>query len=460
MTKQSRNNNNNNNNNKTITNNDSIQQSQEADNSDSFENEPYAPEQRVPTLADDEDTSEDRSQVPQADDNDDDTSSEGRPTDTKKTRSPTKLMEKAIRKIVDEAKKWPLSSPDQRATNWIALLTAISRNVVTANIPHKVLLTTILELAQSTLGALDSSKFINGATLIESALPALVNDDELKHGIAIKNPDQIRRVAALIAPFTDIANRSPDMQMLVLLDDTLAPLVAFPTDVAPMGIKAFDACPRRLRFFRATVVEAMSITKIAMTRDRYLADRLRVVSSNEDLDKIVKDICTQTADIRVPTEAAPVSRVAAITRPHPREQQSRAKAHYSSDAFCRHCRRPGHDLSECRKLQRLLHSTPTDHFTAPPKKGRSSNNSWTASARPLNNITSRPLGVIGNNSNVSATTTFTPFVPGIVNGKLASMLVDTGAQATVCSRKFATQYGCTISPSKSNLHTADGTAAG
>jgi hypothetical protein len=83
MTKQSRNNNNNNNNNKTITNNDSIQQSQEADNSDSFENEPYAPEQRVPTLADDEDTSEDRSQVPQADDNDDDTSSEGRPTDTK-----------------------------------------------------------------------------------------------------------------------------------------------------------------------------------------------------------------------------------------------------------------------------------------------------------------------------------------------------------------------------------------
>jgi hypothetical protein len=48
-------------------------------------------------------------------------------------------------------------------------------------------------------------------------------------------------------------------------------------------------------------------------------------------------------------------------------------------------------------------------------------------------------------------------VPGIVNGQLASMLVDTGAQATVCSRKFASQYDCAIGPSESNLHTADGT---
>lgn len=37
------------------------------------------------------------------------------------------------------------------------------------------------------------------------------------------------------------------------------------------------------------------------------------------------------------------------------------------------------------------------------------------------------------------------------------MLVETGAQATVCSRKFASQYDCAIGPSKSSLHTADGT---
>lgn len=45
----------------------------------------------------------------------------------------------------------------------------------------------------------------------------------------------------------------------------------------------------------------------------------------------------------------------------------------------------------------------------------------------------------------------------MVNGKLASMLVDNGGQATVCSRKFDSQYDCAIGPSASNLHTAVGT---
>ncbi len=438
MTKRFRNNNNY----KTI-NNDSIQSE---DQQQQEGNDNLNPEFEVSQTQDQEYQDQEEAQDLTSDEESDD-----RSDDSGETKLPSKRMEKTINKIIDATKSWPLTSHKQRATSWIALLAAISRSVVIKKISFKDLLTAILEMVQTTLGDLDASKFVNSTSLIASALPALIDNEDLKRFFAIHHPDQIRQVANLVVPITDLSSRSRDMQMLELLDKALSPLVAYPTSVGSKGIAAFDANPDRLLYFRTMLVKDMAMTKIAISRDRYITDRLDDISSQEELNKLVKNIITQATDSVTPTFQAPVAQVAAIARPVYREQPMRHKpSSYQSDAYCQHCRRPGHDLKECRKLQRLLNA-PSDSTTAPPKKGRPSDRSWTPT-RPSTNVTSRPIGAI-----TSTTTTFTPFVPGIVNGQLASMLVDTGAQATVCSRKFASQYDCAIGPSESNLHTADGT---
>jgi hypothetical protein len=185
----------------------------------------------------------------------------------------------------------------------------------------------------------------------------------------------------MITPITSIADHSIDERVLVLLDEEIAPLIAFNSAVGADGIAAFDGNLRVRLHFRIQVVKSLSITKLATERDQYLSRRLKEVSSSQDLDNVITDILTQTENLPVPTISAPVSRVAAITRPFHREQPTRHIPSYPSNAYCQHCRRSGHDLKECRKLQRLLNA-PSDSTTAPPKKGRPSDRSWT-----LNNTT-------------------------------------------------------------------------
>jgi hypothetical protein len=104
-------------------------------------------------------------------------------------------MTKAIQKIVDEAKKWPRKSREQRATNWIALLITINRCSEIKGIPYKELLFGILHHSKAYLGPLDSSKFVNGATLIESALPALIahKGPQVRHRNRASRPNPTAR---------------------------------------------------------------------------------------------------------------------------------------------------------------------------------------------------------------------------------------------------------------------------
>jgi hypothetical protein len=363
-------------------------------------------------------------------------------------------ISKAIKKILETAASWPSTTSAERAFNWIALIIAVNRTVEAADISHNRLLIGLLRLGKKTMGQLDSSKFTNGASLIESALPALVADEDLRAHIVITNVNQIRRLAELVAPISDINGKSRktmDERVLTLFDEELTPLFGLRCRVAKRGLEAFAIDPDYLLEFRLHLIEDLAMTKTAIQNFRLIESKLETVSSPADLDRVLKNI-RKLSTTTAPDPVVPVARVAAITRPLHHEPQRRFKPSHQTDTFCHHCKRSGHDLTECRKLQRHFQGPLTASTSAPPKKGRPSDRSWTPTTRPSTNVTSRPIGAI-----TSTTTTFTPFVPGIVNGQLASMLVDTGAQATVCSRKFASQYDCAIGPSESNLHTADGT---
>jgi hypothetical protein len=101
----------------------------------------------------------------------------------------------------------------------------------------------------------------------------------------------------MTTPTTSIADHSIDERVLVLLDEEIAPLIAYNSAVGADGIAAFDGNLRVRLHFRIQVVKSLSITKLATERDHYLSRRLKEVSSSQDLDNVITDILTQTENL-------------------------------------------------------------------------------------------------------------------------------------------------------------------
>lgn len=299
------------------------------------------------------------------------------------------------------------------------------------------------------------------ASFLECLRSALVAHSSLRQNTAVTSQEQLERIIQLVAPVTCLKGMTPDLRIYAMFD-ILEPLMQFSHLVCGSGEEAFrEAAGNRKDFVAAlhrTIVRQMASTESVFRAGGIaLRQALDVAQSADEIEAAIAKIRTFATEygeesaqpVASAASTAPyVPRVAAITN-----NQVATTPH---QRYCVVCKKTSHNTEDCYAIQRLMKQK-EEEARGGGEKAR--NKRGFAHSETRQTKTEYSAGHEDKAVNLGKGPKphyFSPFVPGLVDGRMVSMLIDTGAPATVCSRAFAELHHCTVCQAESKLHAANG----